>query len=98
MYEKLFENILAETEVDTFLKELPSPLKINYNKEDENNIPFRFIGMLDQANSILRKIKFKEAVNLLRPFDSSLQKIVEATTINLGEILPTVLEDNNKIQ
>jgi hypothetical protein len=98
MYEKLFEDILAETEVNTFLKKLPSPLIINNNIEGENNIPFRFIGMLDQANSILRQIKFKEAVNLLGPFNSSLQKVVETTTINLVEILPTILEYKNKIQ
>jgi hypothetical protein len=93
-----FEEILIKTEVDVFLKELPSLLKINYNKEGKNNIPFRFVGMLGQGSSILRKIKFKEAVNLIGPFNSSLQKIVESTTINLGKILPTILTYNHKIQ
>jgi len=95
---RLYEEVLAETEVDAFLKELPSSLKMNPNEKGKNNIPFRFVGMLGQANSILRKIKFKEAVNSLGPFNSSLQRIVEATTIHLGSILPTVIIYNNKIQ
>jgi len=95
---QLFEEVLLESEIDLFLKELPSPLKINLNEVGENNIPFRFIGMLGQASSILRKIKFKKAVNSLGPFNSSLQRIVEATTVNLGRILPTILSYNNKIQ
>jgi len=98
MTSRLFEEVLLESEIDLFLKELPSPLKINSNEEGENNIPFRFIGMLGQASSILRKIKFKEAVDSLGPFNSSLQRIVEATTVNLGKILPTILIYNSKIQ
>jgi len=95
---KLYEEVLAETEVDVFLKELPLPLKINPNEKGENNIPFRFIGMLGQTSSILRKIKFKEAVSSLGPFNSSLQRIVEATTIHIGSIFPTIVTYNNKIQ
>jgi len=95
---RLYEEILAETEVDAFLKELPSSLKINPNEKGENNIPFRFIGMLGQASSILRKIKFKEAVNSLGPFASSLQRIVEASTISLEEILPTIVNYHNEIR
>ena len=53
---------MNKIEMDSFLKELPSPLNINHNENRENNIPFRFIGMLGQASSILRKIKFREAV------------------------------------
>ena len=97
-HNRLYEEVLVETEVDTFLKELPSFLKINNNEKDENNIPFRFVGMLGQAYSILRKIKFKEAVNLFGPFDSSLQRIVEVTTISLEGILPTIVTYHNKIQ
>jgi len=34
---KLFEDILEETEVDNFLKELPSSLRINNNPNPEEN-------------------------------------------------------------
>jgi hypothetical protein len=98
MYKRLFEEILTDSEIDIFLKEMPSPLKINFNKEGENNIPFRFIGMLGQANSILHQIHFKEGINLLGPFNNSLKNFVEANTINLGDILPTIIAYNNKIQ
>jgi hypothetical protein len=89
---------LTETEVDGFLKELPSPLKVNNNKEGENNIPFRFIGMLNQAYSILRQIHFRKGINLLGPFDSSLQKFIEVNTMNLRDILPTIFAYNNEIK